>query len=157
MAGSYDHCVDKETGGYRGTALLENMRDMAEAVEEMFFMIRWMERTGNTARQASDAYFRCLRGEEQWPIFMAPAMESESYARGPKPDLGGPVPGFGETPGAKYRRMDPVEKYAGEARYTGVVLVAYRTTRGGLRYVVEVEPQGFQMIVTDGMIRKAEG
>jgi hypothetical protein len=48
---------------------------------------------------------------------------------------------------------DHVEKFSGEARYSGVIVSVYQTTKGGTRYVVEVEPQGFQMICTAGMLR----
>ena len=41
---------------------------------------------------------------------------------------------------------DYVEKYKGEARYSGWIVCRYQTRRGKLRYVVEVDPQGFQMI-----------
>lgn len=47
----------------------------------------------------------------------------------------------------------PVEKYTGEARWDGILLVSYVTTRGKLRHVVEVMPQGFQMICTPEQIR----
>ncbi len=48
---------------------------------------------------------------------------------------------------------DQVEKFAGEARYVGQVVSVYQTTKGGTRYVVEVEPQGFQMICTPAILR----
>jgi hypothetical protein len=46
-----------------------------------------------------------------------------------------------------------VEKHSGEARYFGKIVSAYQTSKGGWRYVVEVWPQGFQMICTAGMLR----
>lgn len=46
-----------------------------------------------------------------------------------------------------------VEKYTGEARWEGVLLVSYTTTKGKLRHVVEVIPQGFQMICVPEQIR----
>lgn len=46
-----------------------------------------------------------------------------------------------------------VEKFTGEARWFGRVAACYRTFRGSVRYVVEVEPQGFQMICTPEQIR----
>lgn len=58
--------------------------------------------------------------------------------------------------GASLKIGDRVEKFSGEARYFGEVVSVYRTKKGGVRYVVEVEPQGFQMICTEGMLRKAE-
>lgn len=56
----------------------------------------------------------------------------------------------------EFKIGDRVEKYAGEARYHGVVVSVYQTTKGGTRYVVEVAPQGFQMICTAGMLRLTE-
>ena len=50
---------------------------------------------------------------------------------------------------------EPVEKYTGEARWEGVLLAKYKTTRGKIRYVVEVTPQGFQMICVPNQIRPA--
>ena len=41
MAGSYGHCEDIETGGYRFD-MLENMGDAAEACHQMFWMIRFL-------------------------------------------------------------------------------------------------------------------
>lgn len=80
MAGSYEHCVDDTTGGYRGPGLLENMGDMTEAVEHMFFMINQLaewtygapEEKKAFIEKASDAYYECLRGEKPWPDFMKP-------------------------------------------------------------------------------------
>ncbi|MBS7698742.1 MULTISPECIES: hypothetical protein [unclassified Chelatococcus] len=48
---------------------------------------------------------------------------------------------------------DRVEKYKGEALWHGTVVSAYLTTRGKPRYVVDVEPQGFQMIAVEGQLR----
>lgn len=50
-----------------------------------------------------------------------------------------------------------VEKYTGEARWFGEVRASYLTKRGKLRYVVEVDPQGFQMIAVPGQLREVEG
>lgn len=50
---------------------------------------------------------------------------------------------------------DRVEKFTGEARWTGEVVASYLTTRGSQRYVVEVEPQGFQMIAVPSQLRAA--
>lgn len=47
-----------------------------------------------------------------------------------------------------------VEKYKGDARYEGIILKCYHTLRGKARYVVEVIPQGFQMITSDDYIRE---
>lgn len=57
---------------------------------------------------------------------------------------------------APFKRLDRVEKFSGEARYFGTIVSVYETLRGSTRYVVEVEPQGFQMIVTEGMIRHVD-
>ena len=48
---------------------------------------------------------------------------------------------------------DPVEKFTGEAIWHGTVVAAYHTTRNKLRYVVEVDPQGFQMIAVPSQLR----
>ena len=76
MAGSYDHCLTDEKT-YRGTDLLENMGDMTEAVEEMFFMIKFLT-DDNESRIASAgrAYMRCFRGETPWPEWMKPGVEN---------------------------------------------------------------------------------
>jgi hypothetical protein len=39
-----------------------------------------------------------------------------------------------------------VRKATGEARYEGWVVSTYATKKGALRVVVDVHPQGFQMI-----------
>lgn len=39
-----------------------------------------------------------------------------------------------------------VHKCTGEARYSGWIVAAYKTRKGLPRYVIEVDPQGFQMI-----------
>ena len=48
-----------------------------------------------------------------------------------------------------------VEKFTGDVTGFGEVRAVYTTTRGKLRYVVEVEPQGFQMIWTESQLRHA--
>lgn len=48
---------------------------------------------------------------------------------------------------------EPVEKFTGEARWEGILVASYLTTAGQRRYVVEVKPQGFQMIATPGQLR----
>jgi len=63
--------------------------------------------------------------------------------------------GESETQPVGWRIGDRVEKWTGEARYTGVIVGVYATTKGGTRYVVEVKPQGFQMICTKAMLRDA--
>lgn len=48
---------------------------------------------------------------------------------------------------------DPVEKFTGEAIWHGVVVASYLTSKGKRRYVVEVKPQGFQMIAVPSQLR----
>lgn len=48
-----------------------------------------------------------------------------------------------------------VEKWTGEALWEGVVVARYLTTKGKERYVVEVQPQGFQMIAVPSQLRAA--
>lgn len=55
----------------------------------------------------------------------------------------------------KYMMYQRVKKYKGDARYVGTVVSVYFTTKRKLRYVVDVEPQGFQMIVSEAQIRAA--
>ena len=57
---------------------------------------------------------------------------------------------------AEYYYGDHVEKFTGEAIWHGTIVSAYLTTKGKLRYVVEVEPQGFQMIAVPSQLRKME-
>jgi hypothetical protein len=74
MAGSYNHATNN--GIYRGVSLLENMGDMTEAVEEMWFMIHHLAQGDQAKIQAaSDEYFKCLRGETPWPEAMKPGIE----------------------------------------------------------------------------------
>lgn len=54
---------------------------------------------------------------------------------------------------AQFRVGVPVEKYTGEARWNGIIVARYKTTRGKLRFVVDVEPQGFQMIAVGSQLR----
>ena len=51
---------------------------------------------------------------------------------------------------------DYVEKFTGEARWSGWIVAAYSTRKGKERYVVEVQPQGFQMIAVPSQLRSAE-
>lgn len=51
---------------------------------------------------------------------------------------------------------DYVEKYTGEARWLGTIVARYHTMRGKLRYVVDVDPQGFQMIAVPSQLRRVE-
>ena len=48
-----------------------------------------------------------------------------------------------------------VEKFTGEAIWHGVIVARYLTTKGKQRYVVEVQPQGFQMIAVPEQLRYA--
>lgn len=74
MAGSYRHCLVEGGGNYSGTDLLENMGDMKEAVEQMFFMIKHLAKDRHAIRAAEEAYYRCRRGEEPWPKWMKPGV-----------------------------------------------------------------------------------
>lgn len=58
---------------------------------------------------------------------------------------------------AEYKYGQPVEKFTGEARWDGMIVSAYLTTAGKLRYVVEVKPQGFQMIAVPSQLREKIG
>lgn len=57
--------------------------------------------------------------------------------------------------GGEFAVGQTVEKFTGEAIWNGVIVARYQTTRGKLRYVVEVEPQGFQMIAVPEQLRVA--
>ena len=75
MAGSFNHCLTEDRSAYRGVDLLENMGDMAEAVEQMAFMLLRIKQAfggEHLLQQAEAEYFECLRGERPWPSFMAP-------------------------------------------------------------------------------------
>jgi hypothetical protein len=48
---------------------------------------------------------------------------------------------------------DHVEKFTGEALWEGIIVASYTTTKGKQRYVVEVLPQGFQMIAVPHQLR----
>lgn len=52
----------------------------------------------------------------------------------------------------KFAVWDLVRKWTGEAHYEGIVVCVYYTTKGHLRYVVEVMPQGFQMIAHESTL-----
>jgi hypothetical protein len=55
----------------------------------------------------------------------------------------------------RFRVGDRVEKWTGAYTTFGEVRCAYTTKRGDVRYVVEVEPQGFQMIWSERELRHA--
>lgn len=79
MAGSFRHVLD-DAGNYAGTDLLENMGDMAEAVEEMAFMllrIRAVFGGASLVEMAEREYFECCRGERPWPFFFDPVHRRE--------------------------------------------------------------------------------
>jgi hypothetical protein len=52
---------------------------------------------------------------------------------------------------------DRVEKFTGAYTTFGEVRAVYTTKRGDVRYVVEVEPQGFQMIWGGKELRGVSG
>ena len=56
----------------------------------------------------------------------------------------------------KFTTGDRVEKYSGDAQYNGIIVATYLTLKGDLRYVVEVLPQHFQMIVNEKQLRAYE-
>ncbi len=49
---------------------------------------------------------------------------------------------------------DTVEKYTGEAGWHGIVVSRYLTSKGKRRYVIDVLPQGFQMIAVPNQLRR---
>ena len=55
---------------------------------------------------------------------------------------------------AEFEIGQTVEKYTGEARWFGTIVAKYRTLKGSLRYVVEVSPQGFQMIAVGSQLKE---
>lgn len=72
MAGSYSHVTDDETGKFKGFQNLENMKDMAEAVHEMWFMVGFLSGWDrHRIIDAQAAYYRCCRKEEPWPAPIA--------------------------------------------------------------------------------------
>ena len=46
-----------------------------------------------------------------------------------------------------------VEKFSGDYQTIGEIRARYTTCKGAVRYVVEIEPQGFQHIFSAGNIR----
>jgi hypothetical protein len=50
-----------------------------------------------------------------------------------------------------------VENSTGEAIYQGIIVARYRTLRGKPRYVLEVPPQGSQVIADPEQLRSLEG
>jgi hypothetical protein len=75
MAGSYKHCLT-DAGSFRGFDLLENMKDMGDAVEMLFFMVRYLDETWNSIEDAEEAYYSCVRGEQPWPAWMKPGVRA---------------------------------------------------------------------------------
>lgn len=81
MSGSYLDCTDDD-GAYRGPELCENLGDCYEAIEEMWFMIEWLVANRKSVwgfdqiapqelkKMAIEAYYRCMRGEVEWPSTM---------------------------------------------------------------------------------------
>lgn len=70
MAGSYEHATNLD-GTYAGTDMLENMGDMKEAVDHMWFMI-WYLSGGDQqkVKTASDQFYAHMRREVPWPSVM---------------------------------------------------------------------------------------
>lgn len=58
--------------------------------------------------------------------------------------------------GVVFEIGDYVEKFTGEAQWFGWVVARYNTRRGKLRYVIDIDPQGFQMIAIPKQLRKAD-
>jgi len=78
MAGSFNH-LRGEDGNYAGIGLIENMGDASEAIEQMFFMLMFIVggwEAESRLEMASEAYYRCARGEDEWPAFMRPGVEN---------------------------------------------------------------------------------
>lgn len=73
MAGSYKHCTNDQ-GTYYGLGLLENMRDMADTVEMLYFMVRLLATEQDNIQVAEEEFYRCVRGEAPWPDFMLPGI-----------------------------------------------------------------------------------
>lgn len=65
------------------------------------------------------------------------------------------TPGALNVSGEDFQIGERVEKFWGEAKWHGVVVAAYDTTKGKRRFVVDVEPQGFQMIAVGSQLRRA--
>jgi hypothetical protein len=71
MAGSYLHICDEGTGDFIGVDMLDNMGDAYEALEECFYMIRYL--AGNNpihlaaAANAARAEIKRARDEWRWP------------------------------------------------------------------------------------------
>lgn len=51
---------------------------------------------------------------------------------------------------------DYVEKFTGEALWSGWIVSGYQKRNGKPRYVVEIDPQGFQMIAVPSQLRKVK-
>jgi len=56
--------------------------------------------------------------------------------------------------GIHFQRGDHVEKYTGDAPFTGTVVASHLTLKGKARYVVEVDGWGGQMIESNKTLRK---
>lgn len=81
MAGSIKHCLNDD-GTYRGVRLLENMRDMAEGVEEMMFVVLALtENDPEMLGAAQEFYNKCLRGERPWPKWFAEGLIQRSGSK----------------------------------------------------------------------------
>ncbi|WP_156921939.1 hypothetical protein [Azorhizobium doebereinerae] len=109
--------------------------------------------SGDAASRAAVASWKAIVGV----IFPIVDADWQAWRDTVAPKLGRQAPSepsaAREPDGTAFGLGDQVEKYAGEARYVGQVVSVYQTTKGGSRYVVEVQPQGFQMICTRAMLR----
>lgn len=109
--------------------------------------------TGHDASRAAITTWKAIVGA----IFPAVDADWRAWRDAVAPKLGGQDASerwpARQSDAATFGVGDQVEKFAGEARYVGQIVSVYQTTTGGTRYVVEVRPQGFQMICTRAMLR----
>lgn len=67
MAGSFGHVVN-DKGEYIGTNRLDTMGDMAEAIEEMAFVLLCIQHHWTLVPPVFfRQYHECMRGERPWP------------------------------------------------------------------------------------------
>lgn len=69
--------------------------------------------------------------------------------------IDGPLGPISTLTGVNLNVGDYVEKFTGEAQWLGWIVAKYHTRRGKLRFVVEIDPQGFQMIAVGSQLRPA--
>lgn len=84
--------------------------------------------------------YRCEQNGDLW------ARRRDEFEDGRFEQIGGPTLD-------RFEIGQRVEKWTGEALCEGVVVARYLTTKGKERYVVEVQPQGFQMIAVPSQLR----